>query len=138
MENSVYKIAFVSDMVFDLCVNKTMLLSPDKFITEEDRDWFDMRLSEAQGVVRGVIPFLLAEGGDDKCCDEMCFSLYKKYRLHQSLLPVKIENVLVNIICDMWLGEYLGVESELAKTSLEELKSVALRQDSKFNRNSNI
>lgn len=137
MENSVYKIAFVSDMLFDLCVNKTMLLSPEKFITEEDRDWFDMRLSEAQGVVRGVITFLLAEG-DDRCCDEMCFSLYKKYRLHQSLLPVKIENALVNIICDMWLREYLGVESATAKVSLEELKSVALRQDGKFNRNYNI
>ncbi|MEG0499496.1 MAG: hypothetical protein RR550_00060 [Rikenellaceae bacterium] len=137
MENSVYKIAFVSDMVFDLCVNKTMLLSPEKFITEEDRDWFDMRLSEVQGMVRQTIAFLLA-ADDGVCCGELCFSVYHKYRLHQTLLPVKIETAMVAIICDMWLGEYLGVVSETGKNALAELKSVALRQDGKFKRNSNL
>lgn len=138
MENSVYKVAFIKDMIFDLCVNRTMLLAPDRFMTEEDRDWFEMRLLEAYGVVCETIAFLLAEGGNVDCCGEVNFTLLKKYKLHSRLLPVKIESSLVNIVCDMWMSEYLSQPSEAAKAALADLRSMALKQDARFNRNSNL
>lgn len=138
MENSVYKVAFVKDMIFDLCVNKTMGLSPDRFITEEDRDWFEVRLSEAYCLVCETIAFLLMGDGRECCCEELNFTLLKKYKLHNRFLPVKIENALVAIVCDRWMEEYLSLPGETAKVALSDLRSMALKQDAKFNRNSNL
>lgn len=137
MENRVYKIAFVEDMIFDLCVNKSLLVSPSLPMTDEDREWFNVRLGEALCIVREKIVFLLAE--DDKpYCEPLCFSLIHKYRLHQTSLPMKIENALVEVICGRWVEENLGESNEAAAAALAALKSMALRQDSKYNRNSNI
>lgn len=137
MEDNIYKVAFVEDMLFDLCVNKTMLLSPDKFLTEDDRDWFDIRLAASLSVVREHIAFLLAES-DSLNCDRLCFTLLKRYRLHCVSLPIKIETALIDIVCGDWLREYAATDSDMAGRSLAELRRMAWRQDGGFGRKNNI
>lgn len=137
MENNIYKIAFVEDMIFDLCVNKTMLLSPEKFITDEDRDWFDLRLWETMGLIREKIAFLLSEE-DAMCADVMCLSLERKYRFHHTILAVRIETAIIDTICEKWLREYLATENDMGKNAFDELKSFALRQDKNYKRNSYV
>lgn len=134
MENSIYKIAFVRDMLFDLCVNKTMMLSEDNSITTEDRDWFDLRLIEADFRVREVIAFLLCEDVKD---ENLCYSLFKKHRFHTSMLPVKIENAIVAIVCSKWYAEKKGNVSFSEVEAIDELRSLAIRQSDKYSRKSN-
>lgn len=137
MENNIYKIAFVEDMIFDLCVNKTMLLSPDKFITDEDRDWFDVRLWEIMGLLREKIAFLLSQE-DNMCSDVMCLSVVRKYRFHHTILAVKIETAIIDNICEKWLKEYLATNSDMGQAAFAELKSFALKQDNNYKRNSYV
>lgn len=133
MENSIYKVAFLSDMLFDLCVNKTMMLSVENQITTEDRDWFELRLAEADSRVREVIAFLLCDRDED---ENLCYSLLKKHRFHASMLPIKIENAIVAIICSKWFAENGGTIAFSEQEAIGELHSLALKQSDKYSRKS--
>lgn len=134
MENSIYKIAFVGDMLFDLCINKTMMLSSGKPITTEDKDWFELRLVEADIRVREIISFLLCDQEDD---EKLCFSLFKKHKLHAMILPIKIENAIVAIICSKWYIENGETSTFSEIEAINELHSLALKQSDKYIRKSN-
>lgn len=136
MENSIYKIAFLVDMLFDLSVNKCIMISQEKPLTTDDRDWFNLRLKEVDIKVRELICFLLAEQETKDTIDEesLCYTLYKKHIFHLSMLPVKIENLIVAYICEMWYVENGNNNIFSSHEAAAELKSLALKQSNKYSR----
>ena len=136
MENRIYNIGFLIDMLFNLSINKSMMLSDIKPMTEDNREWFNMKIIEADVKVREIISFLIADNNlSDN--ESLCYSLLQKYLYHTSLMPMKIENALVAIVCQIWYDENGVKDIFSAKSAIEELHSLAIKQDKSNSRKTN-
>ncbi len=160
MENRHFMVAFVEDMLFDLAINRTVATTPEKHITEEDREWFGVAVREADLRVREKIDFILVSAPHHHIdCKDMqhsheehshshththhhyeplTFSLKKRHRIQRALLPVRIERALVALVCDRWVEENNLKGDFKSDEALDALFSAAQKSEQRVERKYNI
>ncbi len=131
MENREYKVAFVEDMLFDLAINKTLALYPEKHIIDEDREWFNVAIREVEVRVKESLEFLLSIDCDTPHYEPLCFTLMNAHKLHRASLPPRIEKALIALVCDKWAADNGLKIKEIGDEAIATLRSVALKSSTK-------